>query len=365
MTDAAYVVWFDDCDRSSTRDVGGKCASLGELIHAELDVPAGFAVTTTAHRLFLDRNDLRRRESELLESLDDENIGALQTASEALRSLVEEAALPPEVAASVREQYAELAARGGSDSAPVAVRSSALAEDMATASFAGQLQTFLWIEGEDAVVEHIRRCWSGFFTPEALAYRKRLEIPEDDALMSVGVQRMVDARSAGVMFTLNPVNGDRSKIMIESTWGLGESVVSGAVNPDRFLVDKVTLDILERTIGSKETEQRFDAAAGALVEAAVDDERRAASSLADVEIHEIARLGKQIERHYGSPQDVEWAIDPEGGLFLLQARSETVWSRRERPPLVEKSGSALDYVLADLLSRAPGSPTDVPTGDGA
>jgi pyruvate,water dikinase len=355
MVEPVYVIWFDDCDTSSTGDVGGKCASLGELIHAELDVPPGFAVTTSAHRLFLDRNDLRRREGELLESLDYEDMRALQTAGEALRALVEETELPQEVVASVRASYAELAARTGSDRAAVAVRSSAVAEDLATASFAGQLQTFLWIEGEDAVVEHVRRCWSGFFTPEALAYRKRLEIPEDGALMSVGVQQMVNARSAGVMFTLNPVNGDRSKIMIESTWGLGEAVVSGAVNPDRFLVDKVTLDILERTIGSKDTEHRFDAAARSLVEAPVDDERRAASSLADDEIKEIARLGKQIERHYERPQDVEWAIDPEGGLFLLQARSETVWSQRERPPLVEKSGSALDYVLADLLSRAPGT----------
>ena len=279
---------------------------------------------------------------------------ALQTASHDLRSLVEHAELPAEVVTAIRSRHAELVARGSSDRTPVAVRSSALAEDLATASFAGQLQTFLWVEGEDAVVDHVRRCWGGFFTAEALAYRKRLEIPEDGAVMSVGVQRMVDARSAGVMFTINPLNGDRSKIMIESTWGLGEAVVSGAVNPDRYLVDKVTLDILERTIGSKDIELRFDPAEGALVEAPVDDARRAAASLTDEEIKKIARLGKQIERHYGSPQDVEWAIDhADDALFLLQARAETVWSRQERTAIVERKGSALEYVLADLIGRAP------------
>jgi pyruvate, water dikinase len=359
MAEPTLVIWFDDCDKTSTRDVGGKCAHLGELIRAELDVPPGFAVTTTAHRFFLEGNDLHRREAELLDSLDYEDMDALRKASRALRALVEGAELPAEIEEAVRQHYSALAARG---SASVAVRSSALAEDTATASFAGQLQTFLWVEGEDAVVEHVRRCWSGFFTPEALAYRKRLEVAEDDALMSVGVQQMVDARSAGVMFTLNPLNGDRAKIMLESVWGLGEGVVSGAVNPDRFLVDKVTLDILERTIGSKDSEHRFDETAGAVVEAPVAEERRAISSVSDDEIVQIARLGKQIERHFGRPQDIEWAIDGGGALYLLQARAETVWSQRERAPLVEKSGDALDYVLADLLSRAPGAAHDAPAG---
>jgi pyruvate,water dikinase len=359
MDEPTLVLWFDDCDMASTPEVGGKCAHLGELIRAELDVPPGFAVTTTAHRFFIDRNDLRRREAELIDSIDYEDMGALQEASRELRALVEEAELPAEVVDAVRQRYSELTARG---SASVAVRSSALAEDTATASFAGQLQTFLWVEGEDAVVEHVRRCWSGFFTPEALAYRKRLDVSEDNALMSVGVQQLVDARSAGVMFTLNPLNGDRAKIMMESVWGLGEGLVSGAINPDRFLVDKVTLDILERTIGSKDSEHRFDRAAGGVVEAPVDEERRAASSVSDDEIDRIARLGKQIERHYGRPQDVEWAIDGSGALYVLQTRAETVWSRRERPPLVEKSGAALDYVLADLLSRAPGAAHDAPAG---
>jgi pyruvate,water dikinase len=165
------------------------------------------------------------------------------------------------------------------------------------------------------------------------------------------VQRMVHARSAGVLFTLNPINGDRSKVAIESTWGLGEALVSGEVNPDRFMVDKVTLGVLDRHIGEKEIEYRLEG--GTVSAHPIVDERRTTSSISDVEVVELARLGKEIERHYGKPEDVEWVIDADTGeLFVLQARAETVWSRRERPSVVTKKASALEYVLDDLLKRA-------------
>jgi pyruvate,water dikinase len=338
------IVWFRDCDASSVPEVGGKCASLGELMRAGMNVPPGFAVTTAAHRRFLEEHDLRRREQELLDGIDYERTSAVAVASSKLRALVEECALPVDVEDEVRSAYDSMGA------GPVAVRSSAIAEDMSTASFAGQLQTYLWIEGADAVIEHVRRCWSGFFTPEALSYRKNLGIAEEEALMSVGVQRMVHARSAGVMFTLNPINGDPSKIAIESTWGLGEALVAGEVNPDRFLVDKVTLDVLERTIGEKEIEYRLED--GKVSAHPVQDERRTTASISEIETVALARLGKEIERHYGRPEDIEWVIDGDTGeLFVLQARAETVWSRRERPSLVEKKGSAIEYVLADLLKQ--------------
>ena len=348
----SFTLPFEQCDAGEIRSVGGKCASLGELLRAGLTVPPGFAVTTDAHELFLESSDLRAREEEVLERIDHEDVAALNEGSRELRALVERAPIPDEVVTAVTQAYGELARRAGDESLPVAVRSSATAEDMSAASFAGQLQTYLWIRGEDDVVEYMRRCWSGFFTPEAISYRKRMEIPPEEALMSVAIQRMVDARTAGVMFTLNPVNGDRSKIMIESTWGLGEAVVSGEVDPDRFLVDKVILEVLERTIAAKQVEYRLDPVRGEVVSAPVDDERREEASLSDPEVIALARLGKQIEKHYGRPMDVEWAVDAtQGELFLLQARAETVWSQRERPALVEKKTSALDYVLADLLGR--------------
>jgi phenol phosphorylase subunit beta len=351
MTSAVHIRWFQECDADSVRDVGGKCASLGELIGTGLAVPPGFAVTTAAHDLFLRTHDLRQRESELLDGLDYDDVAAVTAASNALRALVEDGELPEAVIAAIVRAYGELSGDGGV-SVPVAVRSSAVSEDLAGASFAGQLETYLWVQGPAAVVEHVRRCWSGFFTPEALVYRHQHGIGPGDVLMSVGVQLMVRARSAGVMFTLNPLNGDRSKVVIESTWGLGEPLVSGAVDPDRFMVDKVTLDVLERTIANKLIEHRPEPARREVVVADVEEERRRAPSLSDQEALELARLGKTVERHYGGPQDVEWAIDAnDGSILVLQARSETVWSRRERPSVVEKKGSALDYVLADLLRR--------------
>jgi pyruvate,water dikinase len=351
MTAATHIRWFQDCGALASAEVGGKCAGLGELILAGVDVPPGFAVTTAAHEEFLQAHDLRRHEAELLGAIDYEDVAAVAAASAKLRTLVQGSQLPAGTVSAVEAAYGELCQQAGSDTVPVAVRSSAVAEDLAGASFAGQLETYLWVEGSEAILEHIRRCWGGFFTAEALSYRHRQGVA-DQLLMSVGVQRMVRARTAGVMFTLNPVNGDRSKVVIESTWGLGEPLVSGEVDPDRFTVDKVTLQVLGRSIGAKQIEHRPDPERRQVVVAEVDAERRAAASLSDAEALELARLGKAIERKFGGPQDIEWAVDGDGSeIVVLQARSETVWSRRERRPAVEKKASALEYVLADLLNR--------------
>ena len=348
--EATQIRWLEECDASTVSEVGGKCASLGELIRMGMAVPRGFAVTARAHDSFLDRHAVREREAELLATVHYDELREVADASKRLRELVGQLELPEGTAAAVRGAYEQLCEGGVNQ--PVAVRSSALAEDLATASFAGQLQTYLWVQGADAVVEHVRRCWSGFFTPEALSYRHRHGIAAEDARMSVGVQRMVRARCAGVLFTLNPVNGDRSKVVIESTWGLGESLVSGEVDPDRFTVDKVTLDLLGTTIGAKQVERRPDPAGGGVVVAEVEAGRRSLPSLSEEEAVALARVGKAIERHAGLPQDIEWAVDADTDeILVLQARAETVWSQRERPPTVQKRGSALEYVLADLLNR--------------
>lgn len=352
MTAEVHVRWLKDCGASNSAEVGGKCAGLGELIAAGMEVPPGFAVTTAAHEEFLATHDLRRHEAELLRSIDYENVAEVAAASVKLRALVEGGDLPAATAEAVGAAYAELCGRDGTDAVPVAVRSSAVAEDLGGASFAGQLETYLWVQGPEAVLASIRRCWGGFFTPEALTYRHQQGMSFDDARMSVGVQRMVRARSAGVLFTLNPINGDRSKVMIESTWGLGEPLVSGAVDPDRFTVDKVTLQLLGKEIGAKLIEHRPDPDRRQVVVGEVDPERRVAASLSDEEAVELARLGKTIERSFGRPMDVEWAVDADGnGILVLQARPETVWSNRARKPTVQKRRSALEYVLADLLGR--------------
>jgi pyruvate,water dikinase len=285
--------------------------------------------------------------------VDPDDVTGLRTASAAAQELVLATRIPDDVAGAIRAAYRSLCTAGRE--VPVAVRSSATAEDAATASFAGQLDTFLWVSGEDEVIRHVQRAWAGLYSPSALTYRVQPQAARGEVAMGVVVQEMVEARAAGVLFTLNPLNGDRSKVMIEASFGLGEAVVAGEVNPDRYLLDKVTLEVLERTVARKEVEYRFDPALGTAVRGAVPAERQAQPCLSDEEVVALARTGKTVERGAGSPQDVEWAIGTAGNtserIRVLQMRPETVWSRREAQPLIGVKGNAVDYVLASLLAR--------------
>ena len=250
-----------------------------------------------------------------------------------------------DIAAAVAEAYAELGRQVGRDDPPVAVRSSAIAEDMPDASFAGVQDTYLWICGLEAVLDGIRRCWASFHNPEAVAYREAHGITRGG--MSVAVQYMVDARVAGVMFTLNPVSGDRSSIAIDASYGLGVSVVGGEVTPDSFLVSKVTREIVRSQIGAKAIEVVADPAAATTVQRDVPEELRAQPCLSDEEIGRLAEIGRRIEAHYAHPQDVEWAIDRQlGELFILQSRPETVWSRK--PRATPAAGGAMAMITAAM-----------------
>jgi pyruvate,water dikinase len=235
------------------------------------------------------------------------------------------------------------------------VRSSATAEDLPDTSSAGQQDTYLWIRGVDEVLHHMRRCISSLYTGRAIAYRANKGFDDDSLAISVGVQKMANAYTAGVMFTIHPANGDRSVIVIDSNFGFGESVVSGEVTPDNFVVNKVTLDIIERTISRKEICYTVDARTQTSRAVEVPFERQAVQSLIDDEVTELAWMGKQIEKHYGRPMDIEWAVDkdlPSGGnIFILQARPETVWSeKRQQAPVAQTSGSAMDYILSAMLT---------------
>ena len=337
--------------------VGGKCASLGELSKAGATVPAGFAITTAAHAAFLEASGVEDRVRQIVDSVDHEDVTAVHAASEELRALIESCPVPESVDSAIRAAHVALCEFCGTERLPVAVRSSATAEDHSTASFAGQLETYLWVVGGDLVLDAVRRCWSGLYTPHALTYRRSMGFEGQRALMSVGVQQMVEARAAGVMFTLNPLNGDRSKVAVESCFGLGEGIVQGVVNPDRFLVDKVAISVVERTVSSKDLAYRFDAGAGEVVATPVDESLRDSPSISEDEVLELARTGKAIERHYGSPQDIEWAIGATAGadrgerLYVLQSRDETVWCRSAPEP-VPGSGSALDRVLSRFTGGA-------------
>ena len=338
-----YTVFFDECSAGHRARLGGKNASLVEMTAAGLPVPPGFAVTVEAFGTLGRRGGFAAALGALVAEADGGRPEYLETVSGKIRSLVETQPMDPDVEAEIRSAYAALEERCGEADVPVAVRSSADCEDLPDASFAGEHDTFLWVTGADEVVRHVARCWSSVWTARALSYRKEMGYAEQAVCMSVGVQQMVDARAAGVAFTLNPRDGDRSQVAIDAAWGLGEGVVGGEVTPDHFLVDKVLFELTHRTTSHKAVE--FRVVGGRVERAEVEPERRSIPCLTDEEVKAVARLARAAERHYGCPQDVEWALRSAGDVLLLQARAETVWSRKARPP----AGAGADP-LASIVS---------------
>ena len=363
-----HVRRFGDCGSGDVALVGGKAASLGTLLQAGLPVPLGFAVTTEAYAEHLRTAGLGTRIAEELAAPATADADALEPIAARVRAMVEQPPLPGAAAAAIRVAYAELCASNGGDPVPVAVRSSATAEDSADASFAGQQDTYLWVVGEEEVLAHVKRCWASLFTARSIAYRRDKDIEHAGVLMGVAVQRMVLARAAGVAMTLNPANGDRSKIAVESSFGLGETVVGGEVTPDAFLVDKVMLDVVSTKIGVKHIELVPDPAGRGVLERPVEAGRQAEPSLSPAEVKAVAALAKRAERHFGTPQDVEWAVD--GGVeppevVLLQSRPETVWSRKPaperaaaRPSYATGLGSLVSTLINPLATRRTTSVDD-------
>jgi pyruvate,water dikinase len=348
------VCWFEDCRRDAVPLVGGKCASLGELINAGVRVPPGFALTTEGYRRFMADSGIARELRVLLAGADAQDLAALESISERIRGLVEAQPFAVEIEDLVAECYRKLSLRACTPAVPVAVRSSATAEDLAGASFAGQQDTYLWVRGVDEVLHHMRRCISSLYTARAIAYRANKGFDDDGLAISVGVQKMANAYTAGVMFTIHPANGDRSVIVIDSNFGFGESVVSGEVTPDHFVVNKVTLDIIERVVSQKQLCVTVDPKTQTAQAMEIPFERQKVQSLIDDEITELAWMGKRIEKHYGQPMDIEWAIDkdlPAGGnIFILQARPETVWSAKQASAHAANGASAMDYILSGMLA---------------
>jgi len=348
------VCWLQDCRKDSVPLVGGKCASLGELISAGVQVPPGFALTTAGSRRFLSDAGLDTEIAARLQHVDSADLGALEELSAGIRARIEAQPFSEEMEDQVAECYRKLSVRCGMPAVPVAVRSSATAEDLAGASFAGQQDTYLWIRGADAVLHHMRRCISSLYTGRAIAYRANKGFGDAGLAISVGVQKMANSYTAGVMFTIHPANGDRSVIVIDANFGFGESVVSGEVTPDHFVVNKVTLDIIDRVISQKLVCYTVDPKEQVSRATEVPFERQRVQSLIDDEVTELAWMGKRIEKHYGRPMDIEWAVDkdlPAGGnIFILQARPETVWSTRARSSEAKPAASAMDYILSAMLA---------------
>ncbi len=356
MDSSLYTLPFEQCSHESHNRVGGKCASLGSMIQANAPVPAGFAVTTNAYRELLTTDGLDQEIHALLAGRDPKDVEAIVTISQTIRTLIEETPLPPNIEQAIRTSYANLCqkCKNKDHDLPVAVRSSATAEDLPGASFAGQQDTYLWIVGIDEVLHHVRRCWASLYTARAIVYRIEKGFPHEKVYMSVAVQKMVRARTAGVMFTLNPINGDRSKVVIDASWGLGEAVVGGEVTPDNYMVDKIALEIIRRTISPKMIEYRPNLEEKRVERVDVEPERQTAQCLSDKEILVLTKYAKIAEKHYGRPQDLEWAIDadlsPPNNIVLLQSRPETVWSDKKRKSVTSGKKSTIDYIVANLMT---------------
>jgi pyruvate,water dikinase len=354
-----HIVFFDSGHVPALDELGGKCASLVSMTAAGMPVPPGFAVTTAAFDAFIDGTGLRAEITECLSRVDPEDVDGVEAVSVEIREAIESRPVPEEMQGVLRAAYATLMERFP-DEVPVAVRSSATAEDLPDASFAGQQDTYLWLTGYPAVSEHVRRCWASLYTSRAILYRLRNRIPEDDLSMAVAVQKMVNARAAGVAMTMDPGTGDRSKIVIDASWGLGEMVVSGLVTPDNIVLDKVVLSVVRETIGDKHAELVPDPSTASLVEREVEGERRTTRCLTDAELTAVATIAKRAEKHYGCPQDVEWAIDadlPDGeNLLLLQSRPETVHSSAAPTPTPTPAasgttGSFMSGLTSSLTGR--------------
>ncbi|WP_137289557.1 phosphoenolpyruvate synthase [Natronorubrum halophilum] len=308
------VLWLDEISAGDLEKVGGKGASLGELTGAGLPVPPGFVVTAGTYRSFIEEAEI---DDELFEAVDVdvEDSSALAAAADRAQELILETPFPDDLREEILESYGEV----GDGEAFVAVRSSATAEDLPDASFAGQQDTYLNVTGED-LLDRVRECWASLFTQRAIYYRQEQGFDHSAVNIAVVVQQMVDAAKSGVMFTSHPSTGDPTMI-IEAAWGLGEAVVSGAVSPDNYVISREDGDI-DVTVAEKKVMHEKDEASGKTVEREVPEAKRNARVISDDEIDQLVELGERVENHYDTPQDVEWAI-VEGEVYMLQSRPIT------------------------------------------
>lgn len=328
--DTAYVLWFDQLHRNDVDLVGGKSSSLGELTsETNVPVPYGFATTAAGYRHFMAYSDLNKKINDLLATLKDpENSDELHRVCSQIRKIIVDAPMPDDLAQAIGEAYDALASKMRQNEPFVAVRSSATAEDLPNASFAGEQDTYLNVHGRKQVIKKVQECYASLFTDRATYYRIKQNFPQEKVALSAAIQMMAFSKAAGVMFTVNVATGDDTKIMIEGSWGLGEYIVSGTVTPDNYLVDKKSMKIVDKTINKKVIEL-VRLPSGGTVEQKVPDDLVNAPALTDEQILELAGYAKEIENHYGCYMDMEWSLDQNDKLWLVQARPETVWSQRK------------------------------------
>lgn len=347
-----YVVKFEDLSKTDIGIAGGKGANLGELTQAGIPVPPGFVVTAETYEKFMMESGINSKVMNILKKIDINDTKDLQNASEEIKSIIISTPVPEDMSTLIIEAYNQLCQRVGEDNTDVAIRSSATAEDLPEASFAGQQETYLHVKGNKNLIEYVRKCWASLFEARAIFYREQNDFDHSKVYIAVVVQKMVEAEKAGVMFTVNPSTGE-DIALIEGSWGLGESVVSGDVTPDNYSVDKKTNKIINVTISNKKVMYTKDEK-GTSIKVDVPDNLRNKRVLSDDELLELTNMGKRIQNHYSAPQDTEWAFQ-NGKLFMLQSRPITT--------LGDKTDGDVSMDEKEVLIKGLGASPGIASGE--
>ncbi|WP_028783885.1 phosphoenolpyruvate synthase [Thalassobacillus devorans] len=360
MIKQPYIRWFEEIHKEDIPLVGGKGANLGELINGGVKVPPGFCVTAKAYSDFIAERNLDKYILELINGLDIENHEQLQITSAEIRNLILKTDILEPIDKEIREAYAQFQRNLQVDDLFVAVRSSATAEDLPEASFAGQQDTYLEIEGITEVIHHIKKCWASLWTARAIYYREKQHFDHFDVSLSAVVQKMVNSKKAGVLFTSNPITEDHNQMMINASWGLGESVVSGMVSPDEYIVDKRDNQVIEKHIATKNflivKNEKSVGTTKVAVKEFLGEDLVTQQCLTETEIDQLSTDALRIERLYNSPQDIEWAIDSDTDeLYILQARPITTLKEEETTVIEQAQAESNRVSLLRGLAASPGT----------
>ncbi len=348
------IAWFEELSKADLGVAGGKGANLGEMTQAGIPVPPGFVVTAQAYEHFIKSTGLYDSILSILKETDVDISEQLQSAGERIRKMIKQEPILPEIKQATIDAYNKLSEKTQRPNVHVAVRSSATAEDLPDASFAGQQDTYLNIHGNDQLIQAVQSCWASLFTNRAIFYREKNKFDHSKVLISVIVQEMVNSESAGVIFTIHPTTSNKNHVYIESAWGLGESVVSGSTTPDNFTVDKNTLQIVDKLISTEKKEQRIrDPNTGNTIEVSTPLDKVTAQSISDNNVKELAKIAKTIEDHYQFPQDIEWALE-RGKLYIVQSRPVTAFFGEEGEKKMEETEEPAEVILKGL-GASPGT----------
>ena len=347
--DKRITIRYDELEGKDYPLVGKKNANLGEMLKAQIPVCPGFALTIHANDVFITQTGIKAEIAKYIESLGQVSYEKSKQASKFTIDLIENAKIPAAVTDEVFSEYQRLSELSNTKNVPVAVRSSG------AISMPGQMETYLNIRGEADLEHYIKKTWASAYFVEAITYRMNKDM---GFLLNIGVgiPKMVNSRVSGIVFTLNPLNGDKSKISVDVSYGLGEAVVSGMVTPDNYLVDKITLDVISCTTGSKECMCVYEDDGSSIKTIDVPEKERCQTCLSQKELIEICRIAKSIDRYYGKPYDIEFAIDGDlpfpQNVIILQVRPESVWSKKEKKKKTTDKKNAMDRIVSNLLTGA-------------